>query len=124
MDTLALTPAWDLDVDVYGNWATFGDATPGDATGPGIRMAQDVATQCLTFRGELYYDTTQGVRYDQILGLVPNMVFITSEYQTQAALVPEVQQVVPSLTFNRAPRQLGGTIYVSDASGTSGMVQL
>jgi hypothetical protein len=131
MDTMALDFAlWDLDVDQYGNMATFGDATPGELTGPAMRMAQDTATQCLAFRGEVYYDTTQGVRYDQILGNVPNMVFITSEYQTQALNVPEVAQAVPSLTFVRggpgAPnaRTVTGTIYVSDATGTAGVVNL
>lgn len=121
MDTIALDfTTWDMTVDVYGNIATFGDATGT----PGLRMAQDVATQCLAFRGELYYDTTQGVRYDQILGLIPNMVFISSEYQTQAALVPDVQTIVPALTFDRQLRQLQGTIYVSDATGTAGVVNL
>jgi hypothetical protein len=125
MDTLALDPTlWDLTVDVYGNMATFGDATPGITTGPAIRMAQDAATQCLAFRGEVYYDTTQGVRYDQILGMVPNMVFITSEFQTQALLAEGVNQCVPALSFVRGTRQLTGTIYVSDAAGTSGVISL
>ncbi|HEY2023707.1 MAG TPA: hypothetical protein VGH68_21600, partial [Paraburkholderia sp.] len=77
-----------------------------------------------TFSGELYYDTTQGVRYDQILGQTPNMVFTTSEYQNQALLVPEVETALPSLQFVRESRTLTGTVYVSDAGGISGTVNL
>lgn len=126
MDTIALDPAlWDFTVDLNGNLATFGDSTAAsEATGPAMRMAQDAATQCLAFRGEVYYDATQGVRYDQILGRSPNMVFITSEFQAQALLAEGVAQAVPSLTYSSGTRGITGAVYVTDASGVSGMVNL
>jgi hypothetical protein len=52
------------------------------------------------------------------------MVFTTSEYQNQALLVPEVETALPSLQFVRESRTLTGTVYVSDAGGISGTVNL
>lgn len=123
MDTLALTPDWDITVDKYGNWMTVGDATPGAETGPGMRLAQDVATRCLSWRGEVYYDDTQGIRYDQILGQAPNMTLVQSTYTTEALKVPECAQALPNFTFTAgAKRVVTGALTVSDLRGNSGEV--
>jgi hypothetical protein len=123
MDTVALDYSlWDLTVDQYGNWATVGDATPGDATGPAIRMAQDVATRCLTWYGELYYDATQGIRYSNILGQAPNLTLVQNSFTTQALKVSDVVQATADFTF--ANRTVAGTITTTDISGNSSQVLL
>ena len=128
MDTCLLTTdgTWDFDLDAYGNLATCGDATPGATnTGPEYRMAQDVATQCLSWQGEVYYDTTVGLPYDSILGGAPNLVLISSYYQQEALTVYGVQQCVPDLSFTAgATRQLTGNVLVADSSGRIATVQL
>lgn len=126
MDTFALNAAsWDLTVDATGNLATFGDSTPGNATGPGMRLAQDVAARCQSWRGEVYYDTTQGIRYDQILGAAPNLPLLQAAMQREALKVPECATAIANLSIVRgAVRGITGTLSVSDASGNTGVVQL
>ena len=119
------TATWDLAVDPYGNLATVGDATPGDLTGPGYRMAQDVACRCMSWLGEVYYDTTQGIRYDQVLGLAPNLVLVQSLYVNEALKVAPVAQAVANLTYAAgAQRRVTGQLVVSDGSVTTGVVQV
>jgi len=127
MDTLALDlKLWDLTVDAYGNWASVGDATPSSPnTGPGMRLAQDVATQCQTWLGEAYYDTTQGINYSGILGRAPNLAFIQNTFNEQALLVPGCATAIANFTFTPGPtRAVRGTISVSDQNGNVGTVQL
>src|ERR1700739_5101531 len=78
MDTLLLdTGSWDMDLDAFGNLATCGDNTPNATnTGPEYRMAQDVATQCLSWQGEVYYDTTVGLPYNTFLRGPPSLVVL------------------------------------------------
>ncbi|MFI2901358.1 hypothetical protein [Klebsiella aerogenes] len=123
MDTLTLTADWDLDVDVAGNWATVGDSTPGELTGPGMRLAQDVATRCLSWRGEVYYDADQGIRYEQILGQAPNMALVQSTYATEALKVPGCAQAIPNFAFTAGrSRNVSGALTVADFSGNAGEV--
>lgn len=127
MDTLALTfPTWDITTDAQGNWATFGDATPAsDQTGPGMRLAQDVATRCLSWKGEVYYDTTQGIRFDQIMGEFPNLPLLQSSFNTEALKVPLCQTALADFSLTAgATRQLTGTLNVADVAGNSAAVQL
>ena len=127
MDTLALDIAlWDLTVDVYGNIATVGDATPASTqTGPGMRLAQDVATRCRAWRGEVYYDTTQGVRYDVILGAAPNLAVVQNAFNTEALQVPLCETAVASFNFAAgSARAITGTLNVADVSGNSAVVTL
>lgn len=127
MDTLALDfDLWDLDVDVRGNWATVGSSTPrSDETGPGMRLAQDVATRCQSWRGEVYYDTTQGIRYDTIMGEQPNMALLQSAYNAEALKVPECRTALVDFGFTgRDKRILSGNLTVADFDGASGAVQI
>lgn len=126
MDSLALDPAtWDITTDAYGNLATVGDATPGDYSGGAYRMAQDVACRCMSWLGEVYYDTTQGIRYDQVLGLAPNLVLVQALYVNEALKVAPVAQAVANLTYAAgAQRRVTGQLVVSDGSVTTGVVQL
>lgn len=126
MDSLALDPAtWDITTDAYGNLATVGDATPGNYSGDAYRMAQDVACRCMSWLGEVYYDTTQGIRYDQVLGLAPNLVLVQALYVNEALKVAPVAQAVANLNYAAgAQRRVTGQLVVSDGSVTTGVVQL
>lgn len=127
MDTLALDHStWDITTDALGNWATFGDATPrSDQTGPGMRLAQDVATRCLAWRGEVYYDTLQGIRYDTIMGEFPNLALLQNAFNTEGLKVPLCQTALADFTFAAGrERRLSGTLTVADVSANTGSVQL
>lgn len=117
-DTLALSADWDLTLDDQGNLRTFGDATANDAqTGPGMRLAQDVATRLRAWRGEVWFDTTQGIDYPRYLGFAPSLLQLSTDYQNEALLVPECNTAVASLTLSNPRREVGGTVYLSDLSG-------
>ena len=95
--------AWDLALDASGNIAL--------ATEP-YSIVQDVASACRLFAGELFYDTSQGIRYfDQVLG------------QTQPASVLKDQLVKAALSV---PGVLSATVYLSAIEGRtlSGQVQI
>jgi len=127
MDTLALDPlTWDLTTDIYGNLATFGDATPASAqTGPGMRLAQDVATRCQAWNGEVYYDTTQGIRYETILGAAPNLALVQNAFNTEALKVPLCETAIAVFSFAAGSvRKIGGTLNVSDVDGNSASVTI
>jgi len=122
-DTLALTSAWDLDLDDQGNLGTFGDATNGDATtgspqtGPGMRLAQDVATRLRAWRGEVRFDVTQGIDYPRYLGQAPSVIQLRADYQSEALLVPLCATALADLDLVRPTRAVGGTLFLSDLTG-------
>lgn len=127
MDTLKLDLVlYDLDVDIYGNLATVGDATPASAqTGPGMRLAQDVATRTRAWNGEVYYDTTQGIRYQNILGAAPNLAVVQNAFNTEALLVPLCETAIAQFVFAAGSvRELTGTLSVSDINGNSAAVTI
>lgn len=75
MKTLALTEKWDLFIDDFGNIATHDDNE---------RLAQDVASSVMVWKGECPFDTERGVDYarmDEIRDTLPN------EINNQAILV-------------------------------------
>lgn len=117
-DTLALTTDWDLDLDDQGNIRTVGDATISDVqTGPGMRLAQDVATRLRAWRGEVWFDVTQGIDYPRYLGLAPSVIQLRADYQSEALLVPLCATALADLALTRPSREVGGTVYLSDLSG-------
>lgn len=117
-DTLALTTDWDLDLDDQGNIRTVGDATIADVqTGPGMRLAQDVATRLRAWRGEVWFDVTQGIDYPRYLGLAPSVIQLRADYQSEALLVPLCATALADLALTRPAREVGGTVYLSDLSG-------
>lgn len=125
MDTLALTTDWDLDVDDRGNWRTVGTGTPArDDTGPGMRLAQDVATRLRAWRGEVWMDSTQGVDYPRYLGTAPAIVELSADLQSEALLVPECRTALADVTLARGSRTVGGTLYLSDLDGFGAQVAL
>lgn len=122
-DTLALTADWDLDLDDQGNLRTVGDATALDVqTGPGMRLAQDVATRLRAWRGEVWFDTTQGIDYPRYLGRAPSVIQLRADYQSEALLVPLCQTALADLDLTRATREVGGTIYLSDLNANTAEV--
>ena len=71
---------WDLLLDGSGNIAI--------ATEP-YAIAQDVASACRTFLGEVYYDTVLGVPYfQQILNKNPPLALLKQLLVDQALTVP------------------------------------
>jgi hypothetical protein len=78
--------AWDLIADASGNIAL---ATPPYA------IAQDVASACRTFLGEVYYDDSLGVPYtQQILGKTPALNIMQGLIAAAALTVPWVATAV------------------------------
>lgn len=127
MDTLALdNGTWDLTLDVWGNLATVGDATPeDDSTGSGMRLAQDVACRVRAWRGEVYYDTKQGIDYPRYLGGPPNLALLQSVFTTEALKVPGCQTALADFRFiGGSDRAVTGTITLSDAAGNGSQVTL
>lgn len=117
-DTLALTADWDLDLDDQGNWRTVGDATATDPqTGPGMRLAQDVATRLRAWRGEVWFNVQQGIDYPLYLGRAPSLLQLRADYQSEALLVPGCATALADIDLQRTMRAVGGTIYLSDLNG-------
>ncbi len=110
-NTLLLdTVLWDLCLDANGNIAV---------AAPPYSIAQDVATACRTFLGEVYYDTTLGVPYyQQILGRLPPVQLIKQQLVDQALTVPGVTNPVCYLT-GFAGRRLTGQIQFTGPDGTT-----
>lgn len=127
MDTIALDhDTWDLVTDKFGNLATVGDGTPdSDDTGPGLRLAQDVASRVRAWRGEVYYDTTQGIDYPRYLGGPPNLSMLQAAFSTEALLVPLCATALPDFRFiGGNERAVTGTITLSDTAGNGSQVML
>jgi hypothetical protein len=108
MNTLYLTPAWDLTLDASGNIAM--------ATEP-YALAQDAASAIRTFAGEVYYDTAKGIPYwAQILGQAPPLSLVRSQMVAAAATVPDV--VAATVYFSSfVGRALAGQVQVRSATG-------
>lgn len=83
MKTLLLDrTAWDLVLDAAGNIALASEP---------YAIAQDVASAIRLFKGEAYYDTSQGVPYwEQFLGQRPPLSLVKAEVVKAALTVPGV----------------------------------
>ncbi len=108
-NTMLLDQArWDVILDANGNWAV--------ATDP-YSMAQDVASACRLFIGELWYDTTKGIPYfENVLGQSPPTEFLKAQLVAAALTVPgviEAQAVMISFING----VLSGQIIFSDKLG-------
>lgn len=110
MDTLYLTPDWDLTLDTSGNIAL--------ASNPHA-LAQDAASACRTFLGECWYDTTQGIAYWQdILGKMPPLELVRADLVAAALTVPGIASA-QCFFSGLTNRQLTGQIQVTDANGVT-----
>ncbi len=83
--------------------------------------AQDVASACRTFLGEVFYDTTVGVAYGQILGKEPTIAFVKAQLEAAALTVPGVKSPVAFIT-GIPNRDLQGQIQFTDSNGVQQVV--
>lgn len=129
-DTILLDlTTWDYVVDAAGNWAK---------ASPPYALAQDVSSACRLIKGELWYDTSQGIRYlnlnggkggpnnnSNVLGQTPPLS-VLQEYFVQAAkTVPGVVKAVAVIqSFDAANRQVIGQVQFTDVNGNTGTVSL
>ena len=103
------TSTWDLTLDVNGNIAVASEP---------YALAQDVASACRTYLGEVYYDTTQGIPYSgQILGQTPPIELLRAQLVAAALTVPDVVSAQVYLTF--VGRVIGGQVQFTDSNGTT-----
>lgn len=122
-DTLALTvPGWDLDLDSRGNIRTVGDATPGTQTGPGMRLAQDVASRVRAWLGEVWFDVNQGIDYPRYLGQAPSLTQLRADFQNEAVLVPLCATAIADFDLTRPTRTVTGSLYLTDLNGFTAQV--
>ena len=106
--TLLLDPvAWDLMIDVNGNIAVASEP---------YALAQDAASACRTFLGEVFFDTTIGVNYGAILGKQPSISFLKAQFVKAALTVPGVAAAQCFITSIQG-RTVTGQIQVTSASG-------
>ena len=83
---------WDLVVSPDANIATVNDVE-------GMQQSQDAASACRLFLDELWFDTTQGVPYwQQMLGKLPPISLIESNYATAAETVTNVKAASVTVT--------------------------
>jgi hypothetical protein len=102
--------AWDLVLDSNGSIAL---------AAPPYAVAQDVASACRLFQGELWYDTTQGVPYwQQFLGQNPTSSQVTTALNNAALTVPEVATANMIIT-SIAGREVSGQVQFTTTDGTS-----
>jgi hypothetical protein len=100
--------AWDLTVDAAGNIAM--------ASAP-YSLAQDVASAIKLFKGELWYDTLQGIPYfQQILGRYPSVALVKAQLVQAALTVPGVVAAVAFIS-EITDRTLSGQVQVTDRNG-------
>ena len=105
--------SWDIALDANGDFAI---ATPPYA------IAQDVASAVKTFKGECFYDITQGIPYFQnVLGHLPPMSIFTALVVNSALSVPGVVSA-RCLISSLNNRTVTGQIQVIDETGTANNV--
>ena len=108
MDTIYLTPNWDLCADTYGNIAKAQEP---------YALAQDVASAIKLFKGELWYDTRQGVPYfKDILGKRPPMALFKHHMEAAALTVPNVIQA-KCIVQSFVDRKITGQVQFTDING-------
>lgn len=103
------TSSWDLMLDGGGNLAI---------TDGGYSVAQDVASSCLVFSGECYYDTSLGIPWKtDVLGMRPTPGFIQQKMQAEAKKLTIVDQALANVFFDKKTRSMRGSIRVTDTDG-------
>ena len=102
MDTMKLTTNWDLDLDGSNNLATVDGRQA---------IAQNIATTCLVWRGEYYWNTAFGVPYKNILGEQPPLSSLSAYLSECALTVDSVETVSVDLRKDKDNvRNIKGTI--------------
>ena len=116
-NTLFLLPkTWDLCLDASGNIAVATDT---------YQKAQDIASKCRLFTGDLYFSQSEGIPYlEKVLGKSVYSLALYRDKLYEAAMSIEG---VESATVNLNPlndRLLSGSIGFTDDSGNTGLVGL
>lgn len=107
---------WDLTLDGSGNMA-IADS--------GYAVAQDVASACLVFAGECYYDNTLGIPWkEEVLGHRPSPGYIAGKMEAEARKLPVVNQALASVLFDKNTRQTRGVIRITDNDGSESQATL
>jgi hypothetical protein len=109
MNTIYLdTGTWDFAINSDGNIAAA--ATP-------YALAQDAASYCRTFLGEVYYNTGIGIPYQQqILAQSPPLQIVRNALVTAALEVPEV--IAARVFFSSFDKRvLTGQVQITDNTG-------
>lgn len=108
MSTIYLNPqTWCPVVDSSGNIAIADEP---------YALAQDAASAIKLWLGELYYDNTQGVSWDNILAKLPPLNYVRSQFVTAALNVTNVESAqVYFSSFSQ--RSLSGQVQVTDKNG-------
>lgn len=106
MNTLYLDPqSWDLVLDAAGNIAQAKDP---------YAKAQDVASACRLFAGELYYDTEKGIPYfEEMLGKKQSFALYRHRLVQAALSVPGVVAADVAAEM-RDGRVLSGSLKFTD----------
>jgi hypothetical protein len=114
MDTILLAAnTWDLTLDAGGNIAL--------ATKP-YAPAQDAASACRLFQGELWYNTTVGIPYLQrILGQFPVASFIKAQLSAASESVPDIASATTFIT-GFARRALGAQVKLTLSDGSTATI--
>jgi hypothetical protein len=101
---------WDLCLTASRSIAT--------CTGP-YALAQDAASACRLFLGELWYDTRQGVPYfEQILGRFPSLGYVKAQLQAAALTVPGVVSAACFIDGIEG-RTVTGQVQITTADGST-----
>lgn len=104
---------WDLVVDASGNIAVA--AVP-------YALAQDAASAIRLFKGELWFDTTQGVPYfEKLLGHQPPLGVLKAALTRAALTVPTVTAASVFVT-KIVDREIFGQVHLSSSSGGTSVV--
>ena len=107
---------WDLSLDGNGNMAI---------ADPGLSVAQDVASACLVFAGECYYDNTLGIPWkEEVLGRRPTPWYIATKMEGEAKKLPIVNQAIANVFFDKNTRQARGVIRIIDTNGNQSQATL
>lgn len=105
--------AWDLVLDVNGNWAI--------ANAP-YSIAQDVCSAILCEIGECWYNTSLGIPYwEGILGKRPPLSYVRQQIINAAMTVPNVAEVQVVFT-GFSNRTLTGQVQIIDTDGVAANV--
>lgn len=106
---------WDLCLDALGNIAL---------AQPPYALAQSVANAARTFLGEVFYDDTLGVPYEQqILGHAPPLNLLSS-FMVEAALTVPGVITAQFTVYSVIGRQVKGAITFTDNLGNTGSVSV
>ncbi len=102
---------WDLSLDSAGNIAL---------ASPPYAVAQDVASSCRTWQGELWYDTTPGVNFESLLWNMPGASAVQQAFNQQALTVSSVATAATTITeFAGSTGALTGQIEFTTSTGAN-----